>query len=116
MRITIRPSLRRSSAMGLVEVDASGALLHAKAVRGFTMPRAGAGCPLWPVFTAFGRPDQPIRAIVAMPDVVAQQILCYAIARPVGAAGFDAPPVLRSTMLVIPDHGDDSTPLAFRPI
>ena len=109
-RLASLPAQDGHPAMGLVEVDASGALLHAKAVRGFTMPRAGAGCPLWPVFTAFGRPDQPIRAIVTMPDVVAQQILCYAIARPVGAAGFDAPPVLRSTMLVIPDHGDDSTP------
>ncbi len=93
--------------MGLVTADASGALLMQKQARGFALPRAGAGCPLWPVFTALARPDQPIRVVVTLPDAGAQRFLCYAVAKPIGQAGFDAPPVLRSTMLVIPDPEDD---------
>ena len=92
--------------MGLVVADASGALLLSKPVQGFALPRAGAGCPLWPIFSAFARPDQPIRAIVTLPDV-AQTYRCYAVATSLGAAGFDAPPVLRATMLVLPDATTD---------
>ena len=94
-------------AMGLAVADASGALVLNKQVRGFALPRAGAGCPLWPVFTAFARPDQPLRVPVVLPDTIAQRFLCYAIAVPIGQASFDAPPILRSTMLVIPDAADD---------
>ena len=38
-----------------------------------------------------------------MPGTNAQRFLCYAIATPLGAVGFDAPQVLRSTMLVLSD-------------
>lgn len=102
-RLSSLPPSAGHPPMGLAVADASGAMLFRKPVGGFALPRAGAGCPLWPLFTAFGRPNQPIRAEVALPDAAAQRFLCYAIATPVGAAGFDAPPVLHATMLVIPE-------------
>ncbi|MEN9010511.1 MAG: short-chain fatty acyl-CoA regulator family protein [Yoonia sp.] len=102
-RLSGLPKADGHPSMGLAVADASGAMLFRKPVGGFALPRAGAGCPLWPLFTAFGRPDQPIRADVALPDAGEQRFLCYAVAKPVGAAGFDAPPVLHATMLIIPD-------------
>lgn len=107
-RLSSLPGAAGHPLMGLAVADASGAMLFRKPVNGFALPRAGAGCPLWPLFTAFGRPDQPIRAEVALSDTAGQRFLCYAIATPVGAAGFDAPPVLHATMLVISDPPEGS--------
>jgi transcriptional regulator with XRE-family HTH domain len=108
-RLSSLPVTDEDPPMGLAVADASGAMLFRKPVGGFALPRAGAGCPLWPLFTAFGRPNQPIRAEVALPDATEQRFLCYAIATPVGAAGFDAPPVLHATMLIIPDPAQGTT-------
>ena len=108
-RLSSLPAADGHLPMGLAVADASGAMLFRKPVSGFALPRAGAGCPLWPLFTAFGRPNQPIRAEVALPDATEQRFLCYAIATPVGAAGFDAPPVLHATMLIIPDPAQGTT-------
>ncbi|MFG5383500.1 short-chain fatty acyl-CoA regulator family protein [Yoonia sp. R2-816] len=90
--------------MGLAVCDATGTLTFLKSVPGFTIPRFGGGCPLWPIFGAFARPAQPVRAEVAMPGPVVNRMLCYAVAEPVGVPQFDAPPALQSTMLVIPDQ------------
>jgi len=89
--------------MGLAVADASGALLLLKPVDGFAMPRAGAGCPLWPIYAAFTRQGQPIRAEATLPGPNGQRFLCYAIATNAGVPGFDAPLVLRATMLVLSD-------------
>lgn len=90
-------------AIGLVTCDASGAVSTFKSVVGLTIPKNGAACPLWPLFSAFSRPDQPIRAFVELPGRDADRFLCYAVASGQGAARFDAPPVLRSTMVAIAD-------------
>lgn len=103
-RLSTLPTEEGHPSMGLAQADASGALMFFKPIDGFAMPRAGAGCPLWPLFTAFSRAGQPIRAEVSMPGTNAQRFLCYAIAAPLGVVGFDAPQVLRSTMLVLSDQ------------
>ena len=94
--------------MGLAVCDASGAVRLSKKAPGFAMPRAGGACPLWPVFGAFSRPSQPIRAEVALPGPVQQRFLCYAIAEPCALPDFDASPVLLSTMLVLPDPAESA--------
>jgi len=38
-----------------------------------------------------------------MPAPNATRFLCFALAEPIGPAAFDAPPVLQSMMLVLPD-------------
>ncbi len=88
---------------GLVICDSSGASLFTKPVPGFALPRTGGACPLWPVFGALSRPNQPLRVEVVLPSVPSPRFLCYAIAVPVASPRFDAPPVLHSTMLVLPD-------------
>lgn len=95
--------------MGLAVADASGALLFLKPVDGFAMPRAGAGCPLWPIYAAFARQGQPLRVEATLPGANGQRFLCYAVATQTGAARFDAPQVLRATMLVLSDPPEGAT-------
>jgi hypothetical protein len=94
--------------MGLAVCDAAGALLYLKRVPGFAMPTAGGACPLWPLFGALSRPSQPLRAEAILPGATASHLLCYAIATPLAVHHFDQPPVLRSTMLVMPDMAQGS--------
>ncbi len=90
-------------AISLAVCDASASITMIKQVAGFPMQRNREGCPLWPLYSAFSRPDQPIRTLVEMPGDAADRFLCYAIATRQGAAHFDAPPALQSTMIAIAD-------------
>ncbi|WP_373635332.1 helix-turn-helix domain-containing protein [Yoonia sp. SS1-5] len=89
--------------MGLAICDASGTIAFQKPLPGFGLPHAGGACPLWPIFGAMARPSQPLCVDVALPGANASRFLCYAIAEPGPVSRFDAPPVLQSTMLVVPD-------------
>jgi len=102
-RLSSLPAGEDHPPMGLAVADASGALLFLKPVDGFAMPRAGAGCPLWPIYAAFARQGQPIRTVATLPGANGQRFMCYAVATQTGAAKFDAPQVLRATMLVLSD-------------
>ncbi len=88
--------------IGLVIVDAAGGVAFHKPVEGFDMMRSGGHCPLWPVFSALSRPDQPIRAVAALPSATQSHYQCYAVASSFGEVGFDTLPQIRATMLVIP--------------
>lgn len=55
-----RIALRRGAAEGLVLCDGSGTLTFRKPAEGFALPRFGAACPLWPLYTALGRPESPV--------------------------------------------------------
>ncbi|WP_322891313.1 MULTISPECIES: helix-turn-helix domain-containing protein [unclassified Yoonia] len=94
--------------MGLAVCDAAGAVVYLKPVPGFALPMTGGACPLWPLFGALSRPSQPLRAEAILPGPAAQRLLCYAIAVPIAVHHFDVPPVLRSTMLVLPDMAQDT--------
>jgi len=88
--------------LGLVSCDGSGTLIFRKPPDGFSMPRVGAACPLWPLYQALSRPMVPIRALVELAGREAQRFLTYAVAQPQAGAGFDAPPVFEATMLILP--------------
>ena len=51
-------------AVGLVICDGAGAIMHRRDLPGFPLPRTGAGCTIWPLYAALGRPMQPIEMIV----------------------------------------------------
>ncbi|MGJ8624092.1 MAG: short-chain fatty acyl-CoA regulator family protein [Yoonia sp.] len=89
--------------LGLVSCDAAGVVTFLKPVPGFSMPRGPGACPLWPLYGALGRPAQPLRVEVALPGPNAPRFLCYALAEARVSTRFDVPPVIRSTMLVMPD-------------
>lgn len=99
-RMAVLPEL----GAGLVICDGSGAVTFCKPAEGFAMPRFGAGCPLWPLYQALGRPMVPMRARLEMAGRNARRFMAYAICRPRGPAGFDAPQVSEATMLVVADE------------
>lgn len=102
--------------IGLVECDASGAITYLKRASGFDIARGGLACPLWPLFTALGQPGRPVRRDVIMPDGAARPMRCIAFAEQKNAVGFDMPPVMRSTMLVLTEPTDpEPSPLPLGP-
>lgn len=90
---------------GLVICDASGSILFRKPVTGFAMPRHGESCPLWPLFTALNRPLAPIRRRVSQLGRITVDFDCFAVSWPQFQPDFDADPVYRSAMLIVPAEG-----------
>ncbi len=97
---------------GLVVCDASGSILFRKPVAGFSLPRLGASCPLWPLFTALSQPDVPIRRRVHQQGRAARDSLCFAIAWAAEPLTFDTDPVRRAAMLILPGDQPDAAPEA----
>ncbi len=93
-------------APGLVTCDGSGTLTFKKPVRGFEPPKFGAACPLWPLYEALRRPLQPLRVEAVVPGRDARRFVLHAYSTTRYPAGFDKPPVVESTMLVMPIIGE----------
>ena len=87
---------------GLVVADRAGSLLFRKGTEGFTIPRYGSACPLWPLFQALGLPGQVLYQRVAMPGRADAVFDCFAAAETTGYAALNAPPLVQSTMLIVP--------------
>lgn len=87
---------------GLVICDASGTLTFRRPTPGFTLPRHGAACPLWPLYEALVRPTVPIRTPVEMAGRVPVRFLTYAYSEPRHPGGFDGPQVVEALMLILP--------------
>ncbi len=101
-RVATMPESVLATEVGLVICDASGSILFRKPVTGFALPRFGASCPLWPVFTALGRPMVPIRRTVSQLGRTVARFDCLAVAWPQDTPGFDGDPQYRSVMLILP--------------
>lgn len=114
--VEVTPVMRRLAlapgrAAGLILCDGSGTLTLRKPVRGFSVPRFGGSCPLWPLFTALGHPGMavalPVRSISGgfqgSADGVGFQAFAYGRLQPGGAGG--QPLELRSAAMLL-------TPLA----
>jgi transcriptional regulator with XRE-family HTH domain len=98
--------------LGLVVCDASGTITLRRPIAGFSLPRFGAACPLWPLFTALSRPMQPIEALVefgpALPNAPRFLLRAFCMTRhPSGFAG----PELRQAMMLICPALPDTSPL-----
>nr|WP_242511770.1 short-chain fatty acyl-CoA regulator family protein [Rhodobaculum claviforme] len=96
--------------VGLVICDGSGTLTFRRPVPGFGLPRFGAACPLWPLFQALARPDQPLRVTVETAGRLPQRFETFAVCRPVVPAGFGVPAVLEAAMLILPAPAVDTAP------
>ena len=94
--------------LGLAVIDGAGALKQLRTIPGFALPRAGPGCPLWPLYSALSQPGRPIRAVVAEAGG-SGRVVAYAVAEPVVPAGYDTPALVEAVMLV---RGDPAPGLA----
>ncbi|MCB4455468.1 helix-turn-helix domain-containing protein [Leisingera sp. McT4-56] len=95
---------------GLVICDASGTLLFRKPVTGFAMPRFGASCPLWPLYTALVNPHVPVRRNVVQQGRNTAAFDCLAVAWPQNQPDFGEDPLYRAVMLILPGAKDAQDP------
>lgn len=100
-----RMALLPGSAAGLVICDASGTLLFRKPAEGFALPRFGAACPLWPLYTALGRPGSPVRALVETEGRIPRAYLVQAFCEVEFPQGFAGPELRQAAMLIAPQNG-----------
>lgn len=90
---------------GLAVCDASGTLTRRKQIAGFSMPRFGAACPVWPLYTALAQPGRPL-AIDLLPAASSgDRFAAWAIAETGYPGGLGGVAVTEATMLVMPVAG-----------
>lgn len=103
-RLAVMPG----SKVGLVVCDASGTMVFRKPAEGFSLPRFGSACPLWPIYTALGRPSGAVLAEVQMAGRGGRRfrtVSYCAVRHPDGAGGAE---LREASMLIEPmAAGDD---------
>lgn len=92
-----------ASPLGLVMCDASGTLTFRKPVPGFSPPRFGAACALWPLFSALARPGTAVQAWVETTGRGGARFLARAAAQVRLPGGFAGPELREAAMLLIPE-------------
>lgn len=102
-RLATLPRNPGTPEIGLVTCDAAGAILLRKPPAGFSLPRFGAACALWPLFTALRSPGTALQQMVESTE--GTRFMAYAIAQSEGPQRFDVPPVLRASMLLVAQTG-----------
>jgi transcriptional regulator with XRE-family HTH domain len=106
-----RLALRPGSGLGLVICDGSGTLTLRKPIGGFALPRFGAACPLWPLFTALGRPQTPVEEVIAMPGPQGGRFRVRAFCQLRHPGGFRGPELREAAMLILPEPAGAEAPL-----
>jgi predicted transcriptional regulator/DNA-binding XRE family transcriptional regulator len=99
--------LRRMAALpelgaGLVVCDRSGTVIFRKSVEGFTVPRHGACCPLWPLFAVLGQPGLVVSEKVHQPGRADAQFMCFATCEAASTRSYNAAPLVQAVMLHLP--------------
>lgn len=97
---------------GLAVCDAAGALLHRRRHPGFSVPRHGDGCPLWPLYRALSRPLAPEAARIELPDGAIFETWSVSQPAAIAPGGIS---VLRATMLIRADLPDGTEALRVGP-
>ncbi|UOA15149.1 helix-turn-helix domain-containing protein [Sulfitobacter dubius] len=87
---------------GLVVCDRAGSVTFAKSVEGFTVPRFGACCPLWPLFAVQGQPGLVTKSRVMQMGRGQAQFEAIATCEVQAAAAYNTPPLSQSVMLLLP--------------
>lgn len=87
---------------GLVVCDRSGTVIFRKSVEGFSVPRHGACCPLWPLFAVLGQPGMVMTQKVSQLGRAQAQFDSFATCEALAAPQYNAPPLVQSVMLLVP--------------
>lgn len=101
-RLASLPEGEDHPVMGLAVCDQAGVVLFQKPVMEFSLPRAAASCPLWPLYQALTQPGRPLRRRVALPGSGRTAFDCAAVASDHGPPSYDGAARVVSTMLVRP--------------
>ncbi len=100
-----RLAMLPGSHFGLVVCDGSGTITFRKAIDGFALPRFGAACPLWPIYTALSRPMSAVAMVVEAPGRPAQRFVARAFCQLTHPAGFGGVELREAAMLIWPEPG-----------
>ena len=91
--------------MGLVVCDASGTMVFRRPLDGFSLPRFGGGCPLWPLYQALLSPGRALSQQLVTAGRMGRQFRAFALAHPTMPARFDFPQVWQASMLIVSEPG-----------
>ncbi|SFE31116.1 hypothetical protein SAMN04488523_106154 [Sulfitobacter brevis] len=97
---------------GLVVCDRSGTVIFRKSIEGFTVPRFGACCPLWPLFGALGQQGQVTAVRLAQLGGAEAEFDAFAVCEPQSAPAYNTAPLVQSVMLLLPAAAGASGPVA----
>ncbi|MFK7745107.1 MAG: short-chain fatty acyl-CoA regulator family protein [Roseobacter sp.] len=92
---------------GLVVCDRAGSILFRKPIGQMVIPRFGAACALWPLFSALGQPGQVVQAPMVQLGRGRARFMCFAVAEVVGELSYNTPPLVEATMLLLPQPALD---------
>lgn len=103
--------MRRMAALpelgaGLVVCDRAGTVIFRKSVEGFTVPRHGACCPLWPLFAALAQPGTVLSEKINQVGRAEAGFNSFATAEAATPAGYNAAPLVQGVMLLLPAAPD----------
>ena len=87
---------------GIVVCDRAGSVLYRKPVGQMVVPRFGAACALWPLFSALSQPGQVISTPLVQLGRARVQFDCYAVAEVIGEPRYNTPPLVEASMLLLP--------------
>ena len=73
-----------------------------KPVGQMVVPRFGAACALWPLFSALSQPGQVISTPLVQLGRARVQFDCYAVAEVIGEPRYNTPPLVEASMLLLP--------------
>ncbi len=88
---------------GLIICDGAGTIRFQRPIDGFSIPKLGGACALWPLFQTLLRPQVPVRTVVEMPGLRDVRFLTFAVAEIAPRQDFDAPLKVEATMLILPE-------------
>lgn len=99
--------------VGLVLCDGSGTLTFRRPIDGLAIPRYGAACPLWPLYSALTRPMQPVRRDIELVGQIPRRFTAFALSRPGHPEGTQGPEVVEAAMLLFdaPQAKDNIQPV-----
>ena len=108
--------LRRMAALpelgaGLLVCDRSGTVIFRKSIDGFVVPRFGACCPLWPLFSVLGNPGVVVRQRLEQMGRGHSEFNCVATCETLGPVGYNMPPLVQAVMLILPAKDFDTPKL-----
>lgn len=111
-RLAFRPNTSGTVQYGYISADMAGAFLSKRSIEGFSLPRLGGGCALWPLFDALAQPTVPIVEHIKQAGRGSETMRAYAIAVPEGASSFSQKPRYVAHMLLKPVSTSEVEPKA----
>lgn len=88
--------------VGLLVCDVTGAVLFRKPIDGFSLPRSGDGCALWPIYQVLSALQVPVSVTLQQVGVDAARVRTFSVSEQIVPASFSNPAITKAYMLLLP--------------